>query len=203
MEDNKPKIFIASPLFNTAQHEILDQIESILEQHDYTYYSARKHSGSDLLTPEQRKDINAWNPVFDSNRQGLDECRVCIAVLEYAYPEGTTLCVVKNSVAMQVELPDAGTVWETGYLHAQGKLVLGFHTTKQAKHLNLMLTHGCDGLLTGYGSLHSFLGGPKSLQDVAIPERVHKRLLRVPGQAFYDAYRFNWTATQPWGKDVE
>ncbi len=213
----RPRIFIASPLFNGPQHAILDRIEGLLEQNGYDYYSARKHSGSDRMTPEERRDIDAWNPVFDSNEQGLDQCRVCIAVLEYALPENRNMCLctwkpgdhpsgyVMDGDPLFVELPDAGTVWETGYLRAQGKLIIGFHSTKRAKHLNLMLTHGCDGLISGFDNLALFLRGPQSLRDVGanMPERLLTRLNRLPGVVTHDAMRFDWSAIEPWGKEVE
>jgi hypothetical protein len=91
----KPKIFIASPLFNPEQIEIITQIEDLLRIHGYDFYSARLHSGSDKMSPEQRKDIRSWDPVFESNIRGLDECRVMIAVLEYAMPKNRAISVLE------------------------------------------------------------------------------------------------------------
>jgi len=209
----KPKVFIASPLFNEPQIEIIAKIEDLLTKYGYKYYSARKHSGSDKMTPEQRKDIHAWDPVFNSNEQGLNECRVMIAVLEYALPDCTYFgslyspCVEPFGPGTQftpIELPDAGTVWECGYHRAQGKLVLGFHQDK-AKHLNLMLTHGCDGMIRGWENLECFLQDdcvklPKRMMDKA--RRVHVRNPKFQ----QDAYCFNWEHVEEWDasrKEVE
>lgn len=214
----KPKIFIASPLFNPNQIAIIERIENLLTEKGYDFYSARLHSGSDKMTPEQRKDITAWDPVFDSNERGLDECDVMIAVLEYAmppreYPAHIQMAIIDNpdlepcgpgTVFTPIELPDAGTVWECGYHRAQGKLVLGFHTD-QAKHLNLMLSHGCDGLIKGWENLDGFLTEPKYMP--VIPERLVKRLKIIgrKNSEITDSY-FNWKFTESWdaaNKEVE
>lgn len=221
---NKPKVFIASPLFNPPQIEIIEKIEALLEKNGYEYYSARKHSGSDKMTPEQRKDLRAWDPVFDSNEQGLNECRVMIAVLEYALPEGEALTLSRMfaepddlycEIRECVELPDAGTVWEAGYHRAQGKLVVGFHTD-QAKHLNLMLSHGCDGLIKGWDNLKQFIEG-ETLNASLLPGNVKKRIetvmnryrragLETNSRIMLDACDFDWEATEGWdaaNKEVE
>jgi len=211
----KPKIFIAAPLFNANQIDIIVGIESILDFYGFGFYSARLHSGSDKLTPEDRKDIRKWDPVFDSNEQGLNECSVCVAVLEYAMSEDECLGIVSSTEGgldyKPVELPDAGTVWETGYMRAQGKLVIGFHTTKRASHLNLMLSHGCDGLICGLHNLDHFFHG---LGGREIPARLQSRLSLMSNSgraaraqyAAHDASYFNWDAVEDWDamkKDVE
>ena len=137
-KSHKPRVFIASPLFNPAQIAIIRDIETLLAENDFSFYSARLHSGSDKLTPEQKRDLRAWDPIFESNVQGLDDCDVMIAVLEYAFPDGQQLVLQDrrgldagaDSIDTVLELPDAGTVWEMGYHQAQGKLVLGFHSNK-------------------------------------------------------------------------
>jgi hypothetical protein len=168
------------------------------------------------MTPEQRKDIRAWDPVFESNEQGLNECRVMIAVLEYAMPANKAIHLVEKDVTLSsdmctdndtgepralypsynpIELPDAGTVWECGYHRAQGKIVIGFHTDK-AKHLNLMLTHGCDAMIRGFENLEGFLSG----EAVTIPTRVMQRGRQL-GKSLYfhsDAAQFDWSFTEDW-----
>lgn len=164
-------IFIASPLFNPPQIELIKQIESAISAAGHSFYSARLHSGSDQLSPEDRKNLKAWDPVFDSNVKGLNAADMCVAVLEYRQPEGVELGIRTKKWDMHesdpdvpewtwvhgVELPDAGTVWEMGYMSAQGKPVVGFHSEKRPEHLNLMLTHGCKGLLLGMDALQRFL----------------------------------------------
>lgn len=207
---NKPTIFIASPLFNPEQIEIIKTIETLLEVNGFDFYSARLHSGSADMTLEQRKDIRAWDPVFKSNEEGLNSCQTMIAVLEYALPEGQRLSLVEDVPGydtgigeregflkehVSLELPDAGTVWECGYHRAQGKLVFGFHRDT-AKHLNLMLSHGCDGIVKGFENLEKLLSSKATI----IPKNVLDR--DVPGILDL-ATEFDWTATQDWDKEVE
>ena len=175
------KIFIASPLFNPQQTAIIERIEQIITAAGHTFYSARLHSGSDKMTPEERKDLRAWDPIFESNVKGLDDCEAMIAVLEYAMPKGQSLILHENGTALrEVELPDAGTVWEMGYHRAQDKPVIGFHSQERPAHLNLMLTHGCMGLVLGYGALESFL---------------------KPGTPSEARGTFQWSACSPWEAD--
>lgn len=196
-------IFIASPLFNPPQIQLIEQIEQAITRAGHEFYSARLHSGSDKLTPEQRKDLAAWDPVFESNVRGLDDADLCIAVLEYRQPEEVRLELVRydqqksreagfkpgdkipGELLALPELPDAGTVWEMGYLAAQGKPVIGFHSQERPAHLNLMLTHGCQGLLLGLPALEEFLQNPGG--ESLVWEWGKKHL-----------YPFGWTACSAW-----
>jgi nucleoside 2-deoxyribosyltransferase len=212
----KPKVFIASPLFNKNQVTIIEQIESALTKNEFEFYSARLHSGSDKMTPDQRKDLRAWDPVYDSNVQGLEEARVMIAVLEYAMPEGQSLKLhfpqeecedemgrpyTEGKPPLQIELPDPGTVWEMGYHRGHQKLVLGFHSDA-AKHLNLMLSHGVDGLLKGFDALEGFLAGA----SYGTPTRIRTKFTPRNPRYQQDAALFDWGFTEEFdagNKEVE
>jgi nucleoside 2-deoxyribosyltransferase len=147
--------FIASPLFNPEQIQIIKSIEVMLGQNDIGYYSARKHSGSHLLTPEEKQQVGRWKPVFKSNVDGLKKADVCIAVMNYVLPKGQSLALVESrkigyaSPLMHevlrpgLQIPDTGTVWEMGYLSARGIPVIGY-IPEQTASLNLMLPFGCD-----------------------------------------------------------
>jgi nucleoside 2-deoxyribosyltransferase len=200
---NKPRVFIASPLFNGPQHAIIDSIEKLLGLYGFDYYSARQHSGSDKLSAEDKKDLRKWDPVFQSNLDGLDECRVMIAVLEYALPEDKRmyLCTGEEDgpgfnvlSSQEMELPDAGTVWEMGYFRAQGKIVIGYHTDK-AKHLNLMLSHGCDALIKGFENLDNFISGEATKYPASLVHRLSKAKTGVEFLT-NDASHFDWRYTE-------
>ena len=239
----KPKIFIASPLFNSAQHAVLDHIESCLTGLGYEFYSARHHSGSDKLSPDQKKVLANWNPVFDSNVQGLDDCHVCIANIGYQYPAGTELVLKRKADAavlaalvpgkgetvtithepddagsvneewsevahlMPLSLPDSGTVWEMGYMRAQGKLIIGYHPEEQPGLLNLMLSHGCDGIVTGERNLQKLLL-PHPEAVIALPDELQKRVnklamydMRDSDSLEYSAKFFDWQWVQGYKAD--
>jgi len=156
------KVYIAAPFFNAEQRSIVTRIEMLLTRYGYDYYSPRLHSGSDKLTPEQRKDQSKWLPILQSNIDQLDECDILLAVVEYAMPTGISLRPVTISVSYPprehigdkaIELPDNGVVWECGYWYTTGKPAIGFHSTKPISELNLMLSHTLTGFVTGFTQL--------------------------------------------------
>lgn len=164
----KPKVFIASPLFNSRQIEIIEDLEGILEENELEYYSARKHSGSEKLSLEEKRKHTAWEPVYRSNETGLDECRIMIAVIDYALPYGQSVQLCRHEESgetaewdipiKKLDLPDSGTIFEVGYHRAQGKLVLSFFPEKkEVSHLNIMISHGTDGTILGWDNLETFL----------------------------------------------
>lgn len=186
----RPKIFIASPLFNPEQVDIIKAVETLCESRGLDYYSARKHSGSNHLSPEDRKSHSKWEPVFESNEQGLRDADLMIAVLEYALPEEVELGLRRTQILDElspeilrnagvnsgdtprtrqtftpIEIPDAGTIFEVGYFRAMGKPVIGFHSTKPSANMNLMLTHGCHGMVSGWENLALFFAHPDASTD--------------------------------------
>lgn len=227
---SKPKVFLASPLFNKEQHLLLDKVEGLLAKYGFDFYSARHHSGSASMTAEDRKDMAKWDPIFEANVTGLNECQVCLANIGYQQPEGTRLAILRKllphehyftpdprvflqcgstipadsqlhgngpHLATFAELPDAGTVWEMGYMHAQNRLVIGFHPEAQPAHMNLMLTHGCDGIVTGYDNLETFLSIAGNELSMVYPPKLGTRRqythIGGPGLSDYADY-FDWTA---------
>jgi nucleoside 2-deoxyribosyltransferase len=209
----KPKVFIASPLFNKPQVEIIHRIESMLAASGFEFYSARMHSGSADMTPEQRKDPKAWDPIMASNLRGLDECEAMIAVVEYAMPKGHNLCLHrsaelgKSDKPLRVELPDAGTIWEMGYHRAQGKPIVAFHSIKQPDQLNLMLSHGICGVVTGWDDLAQFIQGPSAKSGN--PEGNYWNWQLFNHDRYPSIHRvchlphFDWSVARTWSKDVE
>ena len=155
------KVYIAAPLFNPAQIEIIESIEELCYDASLDFYSPRLHSGSSLLSPEDRRHFEKWTPVFESNEQALHQCDCMIAVLEYAQTPGFRLGleVVTNSGDpmdfIPLEIPDTGVVWEMGVMNALNKPVFGYHSTKQPEQMNLMLTHSLAGMLCGKPALEA------------------------------------------------
>lgn len=174
MPSPKPKIYIAAPFFNAAQIMVVQTIESTLANNEFSYYSPRLHSGSDKLTPEERKDRNAWMQVITSNIAAMESCSAMIAVLEFAMPDELRLVPAKYANVgkwnvlpnvQPVELPDTGVVFEMGYMYARYKPIFGYHSTKIPSELNLMLSHTVMGILTGQEALNGFLGGVGNPED--------------------------------------
>ncbi len=207
MAQTPAEVYIAGPFFNPVQIETISKIETLLANLGIPYYSPRLHSGSADMTPEQRRDPQAWVPVFNSNIQYLTQVQVVIAVVSYEIPDGSAFgslrpiglqeswsspdpsvfqCMGKRQHPehpddqelsrwpykfTSLELPDTGTVYEMGFIRGHRAAMhsyasshvfyrcppcIGFHPTKLSAQMNLMLTHGVDGFITGHDDLLQF-----------------------------------------------
>jgi nucleoside 2-deoxyribosyltransferase len=207
-------LFIASPLFNPFQHGIIGRIEDLCIAKGIEFYSARKDSEPFVPKGEDKKNPDAWDKVFQNNEEGLQACHIMIAVLGYALPENQKFGLAtgvdhsfEHGVRMadfkHVEIPDSGTVWEMGYFRALGKPVIGFHPTRRADDINLMLTHGCDGLISGWDSLTDFFTERVAFDYDSIPSRLWsfpKELLGSEEERIREtATQFDWNAVERWG----
>ena len=131
-----------------------------------------------------------------------------IAILSYALPVKRSIKLLEedlvgttHKIISEIELPDSGTVWEMGYFRALGKIVIGFHPEKQGTHLNLMLTHGADALISGWSNLERFFRDKPS-DETYRPDRLMNRE-SVLAESFYITSQFNWEATEEWGAQNE
>jgi len=217
------KIYIAAPLFNEPQRGIITTIEDIITASGHKFLSPRLGSEPFLPAPDQKSNPAAWLPLFNWNEDSIQECDLLLAVLAYALPPNERICACKlepkesattglrvdiTIPVRELELPDLGATWEMGLARGLGKLVVGFHPTKKAEHLNVMLTHGTDGLLSGYFALEKFLDA--SLSGY-IPNSIYERsrltsvygisgaLANLPVKAQY----FNWSACEAWAAQQE
>ena len=89
-----------------------------------------------------------------------EECAELIARMN-APQYGKPILLAKDAtiarIGREVELPDSGTVFEMGYMCALKKPRIGFHPDNTPDKLNLMLTHGLDGIVLGWENLSQFL----------------------------------------------
>ncbi len=136
----KPKIYLAGPFFNPVQVCMMQRIESMFESAGFPYYSPRLHSGSHLLSEEQKRIPEMWDPIFESNVSNLEDCGAVVAVVQYAMPHGQKLAICMEEVDPEspalwpathliplkkdLEFPDSGTVWELGAIHMLNRIRL-------------------------------------------------------------------------------
>lgn len=93
------KIYIASPLFNTAEQEQIDGIVNYL-----------RSIGNEVYSPKEFQIENAWDmdnkewgkAVFDEDVKHLRECDKVVAIYNGLYS-------------------DTGTAWEIGFAYALNK----------------------------------------------------------------------------------
>jgi hypothetical protein len=152
-------------------------------------------------------------PIFQANEDALSECDVLLAVLDYALPEGTKLGLCQEGecssstldwhLTTELNLPDNGTVWEMGYCRALGIPVIGFYPEPRAPEaLNLMLSHGTEGIVLGWEKLDYFMG--LGFAQVLIDDMGQEELCRA-AQAhcphLFD--RAEYLRKTLWAKDYE
>jgi nucleoside 2-deoxyribosyltransferase len=113
------KIYMAGPLFSTAEIAFNRELASLLRK-----------LGHDVFLPqelEQRKDLPA--AIFESDVGGIDWAESVVACLDG--PD-----------------PDSGTCWELGYAYAKGKLTVVYRTDfrlfEGTDPINLMMSESAD-----------------------------------------------------------
>lgn len=163
-------IYVAGPFFNEEQRKTITKIEELFDKKEVEYFSPRKHSEGMIPKGEDRKNPDMWKPVYDLNIKGVEDSNLVLALLSFEMPEGLSTAIVADKVRYEStatlrdsqfvrplpEFPDSGTIFEMGFANGIGTPVLGFHPTKKLSDLNLMLTHGCTGLVHGWTALEVF-----------------------------------------------
>lgn len=136
--------YIAAPFFNTAQIKLVKRIEEILDKRGIDFFSPRESEPSQQarkqgMTPELAEEIFAYNTAY------LNVCEYIVAVLDWAMPPELAVAVVDEddyTILEEVNVPDAGTVWELGYAYARTDrpTIIGIGGSRT----NLMLSGCCD-----------------------------------------------------------
>ena len=113
------KIYMAGPLFSTAELAFNRELASLLRARGHEIFLPQEH--------EQRKDLP--RAIFESDVRGLDWADAVVACLDG--PD-----------------PDSGTCWELGYAYARKKLAIVYRTDfrlfKGSDPINLMMTESAD-----------------------------------------------------------
>jgi len=113
------KIYMAGPLFSTAEFAFNSTLAGLLRDRGHEVFLPQEH--------EQRKDLPA--AIFASDVGGLDWAEAVVACLDGSDP-------------------DSGTCWELGYAYARKKLAIVYRTDfrlfKGSDPINLMMTESAD-----------------------------------------------------------
>jgi nucleoside 2-deoxyribosyltransferase len=113
------KIYMAGPLFSTAELAFNRELASLLRQRGHEVFLPQEH--------EQRKDLPA--EIFASDVAGIEWAEVVVACLDG--PD-----------------PDSGTCWELGYAYARKKLTVVYRTDfrlfEGTDPINLMMSESAD-----------------------------------------------------------
>jgi nucleoside 2-deoxyribosyltransferase len=113
------KIYLAGPLFSTAELAFNRELAGLLRAQGHEVFLPQEH--------EPRKDLP--KAIFEIDLGGLDLADAVVACLDGSDP-------------------DSGTCWELGYAYAKGKLSLVYRTDfrlfKGSDPINLMMTESAD-----------------------------------------------------------
>ncbi|MGA2291434.1 nucleoside 2-deoxyribosyltransferase [Bradyrhizobium sp.] len=113
------KIYMAGPLFSTAELAFNRELASLLRRRGHDVFLPQEH--------EQRKDLPA--AIFESDLRGLEWADVVVACLDGSDP-------------------DSGTCWELGYAYGRKKLSIVYRTDfrlfEGTDPINLMMSESAD-----------------------------------------------------------
>jgi nucleoside 2-deoxyribosyltransferase len=113
------KIYMAGPLFSTAELAFNGELASLLRKRGHDVFLPQEH--------EQRKDLPA--SIFESDVKGIEWADAVVACLDGSDP-------------------DSGTCWELGYAYAKGKLTIVYRTDfrlfEGSDPINLMMSESAD-----------------------------------------------------------
>lgn len=161
------RVYIAAPIFNDGQREVVDEIDKLCKKHGHMVFSPYKNSQgifngrkpADCL-PQERAQVLTDNIAY------LEWCDILLAWVG-GYEGGFT---------------DPGVVWELGYCSGRNGAPAAFgnklrrpfqlafiHDQDRRQAMNLMLSGTVDAVAKGLGQLNvalHMLTWPDSLRDV-------------------------------------
>lgn len=130
-------VYFAAGFFNDEQRTVCKNMERLLKQRGFTFFSPRKEL---LIKPGDPPEKLAQ--AFTGNLTAIDRSSIVLA---------------------RIDRWDAGTIWEMGYAYAAkaecGSPSIVAFTTEPRQRLNLMLAQSCDGFLQGWKQIREFLVG--------------------------------------------
>jgi len=143
-------IYIAGPIFNTDQKNVIKDIEDILDDLWLDYFSPREFGviADEPMNPARMKRI------YDMNIRMLNECDTLIAVLDDR---------------------DAGTIFELGYFTGRGDEYYDQKPTiitfsNQGHGINVMLKHAVKFHCNGYSELTLAIRDGQGTNELEISE---------------------------------
>lgn len=115
------KVYIAAPFFNEEQIKIVESLELCLESRGIDYFSPRSEGTLSKMTREEQE--NSRKAIFESNVNNMCLCTHMIACVKYK---------------------DTGTIWEMGFMFAQGKPIVML--SDDLSKINVMLAESALGI---------------------------------------------------------
>jgi nucleoside 2-deoxyribosyltransferase len=154
---HKHRLYLAGPFFNSAQIDLIRDVEDALTLHGVNHFSPRKiglnsNPATSKPTPEQAEQI------FKKDYQEICASTHVLAVVDWALPPGQSVRLCRDDIPgnTHLQVPDSGTVWEMGCAYALRVPVI-LYTANPSKQMNLMLTQSATGVIYGHTMLMQWL----------------------------------------------
>jgi len=141
--DKTPRVYLASPFFNSPQKERVTAIEAILGRVKCDYFSPMSH-GREIKPGDSPKVLDE---VFTLDHSEIERCDFMVANLDYDLPTNVSSALIRVhpdlsvTVLKHLYMPDSGVIWELGAAYQYGKPIIGLKTV--GSQLNLMLARSC------------------------------------------------------------
>ena len=145
------RIYLAGPFFNEVQEQHAISLRDSLRANGYIVYApvSEKWEEGSRISPQE---------IFGRNIRWMLQCDYALCQLDYPLLKNQKLGLDTYSVhadtkeisvhKTEIDLPDSGTIWEMGFLFAQGKTIIGYYAeTKKKRKLNLMLVNALNGFV--------------------------------------------------------
>ena len=138
-DKNNDAIYLGGPFFNEQQESWAIYLAYQLRERGFKVYAP-----VDEKWEEGSK--KTANEIFIRNLQWMLHSKMMLAQMDYPIEPPNVLALVNTNdwLYETINMPDSGTVWEMGYMYAQGKPVIGY-TAKPVSQINLMLSECLDG----------------------------------------------------------
>lgn len=132
MKKFEKTIYLASPFFNDAEIEAMENVRDILRKQGHSVFVPNEHQN-----PQFEFGSLEWrNATFNSDVRGIDNAEVVVAVIN------------------QGNYDDSGTAWEIGYAYAKDIPVIVVNVTGNT--INLMIADSLHALITSYEELENY-----------------------------------------------
>ena len=126
------KVYLASPFFDDAELERVDNVKEILDSKGLEVFSPKEHQNKHL----EFGSIEWRKATFENDVKHIDWCDVVVAII------------------CKGNYDDSGTAWELGYAYATNKPVVLVNITGEA--INLMIANSLHALIISYDELKEY-----------------------------------------------
>jgi len=174
------RVYLAAPFFNPLQMELVRRIEERLAAAKHIAWFSPRLQHGDLPSVPPVRTTDQAKEILERNVNEVRLASLVLAVVDWLVPIGQYVRqfrllpgsdVYENGQLVRfggeprgpvLNLPDTGTVWETGLAYGLRIPVVMFTTAKSPiqRKINVMLAQSAEGVLCDLDELEKFLLPP-------------------------------------------